>query len=322
MLQDVTTEEARIRIRRILFRLAIFCLIALANQKFLYQIFFFPAQLWYAQYGQQVSYDTVYFINWLVSDISSYLVPALSAFFLFRSERTAVPRQEGFKAWMELPLVFFAACFTGSFANLIAQKIAEVLDSIFGTGEIPDAMTGSLPSEGQSGSAWIFIFFVVIAAPVCEELIFRKLLLQGLRGCGDMFAAVTSALIFAASHGNFDQFPYAFAVGMLYGILALRSSSVVPTLVLHFANNLLVTASLYLTDMVGTEPFAVQVEEWAGTVVQIAFWLGIPAMVLMVICKMFRLSKDEEMTAGDKAREMFLQPAFYISVLMTGMMLF
>ena len=314
MLQDMTTD----RFRKILLRLAIFCIIVLINQKLLFQLFFFPAKLWYAYYGVQASYDAVYFISWLASDISSYLVPALAAFFLFRKDNTPLQRREDFKAWAELPLVFFASCFAGSIASIITEKISELLDKLFGTGEIPDAMAGSLPDEGQSGSAWIFILFVVIIAPICEELIFRKLLLQPLRGCGDMFAAVAAAFIFGVFHGNFDQFPYAFAVGMLYGVLAVRSSSILPTLTLHFANNLLVTASLYLTDMFGEDAvWAAQLEEWAGGFMSLAFWLGIPALVLMAVFRMFSLRREGDMPAGELLRE----PTVYIAAVGAALML-
>ena len=319
MLQDVTADESRSRLRRILLRLAIFCVIVLVNQKLLFRVIFFPAQLWYAYYGQQASYDAVYFLNWLTSDLSSYLIPALAAFFLFRREAAPPGRREDFRAWAELPLVFFSSCFAGSLASLITEKISRLLDSLFGTGEIPDAMEGSLPEAGQSGSAWIFILFVVVIAPICEELIFRKLLLQPLRGCGDMFAAIAAALVFAASHGNFDQFPYAFAVGLLYGILAVRSSSVLPTLILHFANNLLVTASLYLTDMFGEDAaWAVQAEEWTGAFMTLAFWIGIPSLVLLVVLRTFRLRREGDMTAGELLRE----PAVYVAAAGAVLMLF
>lgn len=320
MLQDVTLDENRKRFWKILFKLAVFCLIMLANQKLLFRIFYLPAQLWYAYYGEQASYDTIYFVNWLVSDICSYLVPALAAFFLFRRDRQPFPPQEDFKAGLETPLVFFATCFLGSLASMLARWISAILDSLFGTGEIPDAMAGSLPSEGQSGSAWIFFLFVVVLAPVCEELIFRKLLLQPLRSGGDMFAAAVSALIFGAYHGNFDQFPYAFVVGLLYGILAVRSSSLVPTLILHFVNNLLVSAGNYLTDTVDAE-WAVQAQQWAGSLMGLAFWAGIPAVVLMVVFKMFRSSCQEGLNVREKAREMVRNPAVYVAVAAIALML-
>ena len=311
MLQDIITDEKRIRFWKILFKLSVFCLIMLANQKLLFRIFYFPAQLWYAYFGEQASYDAVYFLNWLVSDISSYLVPALAAFFLFRSERLPIPRQDSFNPITELPLVFFSTCFLGSLASMLAHRISQILDSLFSTGEIPDAMAGSLPSEGQSGSAWIFFLFVVVLAPVCEELIFRKLLLQPLRQGGDMFAVMVSALIFGAYHGNFDQFPYAFVVGLLYGILAVRSSSMLPTLLLHFINNLLVSAGSYLTDMVDA-PWAAQVQSLAARLAGLAFWLGIPAVVLMVLLRLFRSPREEELTVKEKARECFRNPAIYV----------
>ena len=320
MFQNVTLDENRKRFWKILFKLAVFCLIMLANQKLLFRIFYLPAQLWYAYFGEQASYDTIYFINWLTSDICSYLVPALAAFFLFRSDRKPFPKHEGFMPGIETPLVFFATCFLGSLASLLARWISEILDSLFGTGEIPDAMAGSLPSEGQSGSAWIFFLFVVVLAPVCEELIFRKLLLQPLRSGGDMFAAVTSALIFGAYHGNFDQFPYAFAVGLLYGILAVRSSSVLPTLILHFVNNLLVSAGNYLTETVDAE-WAAQAQQWASSLMGMAFWAGIPAVVLMVLFKMFRSSREEELSVREKAGEMVRNPAVYVAAAAIALML-
>ena len=322
MFQNLTLDEPRQRLWKMLFKLAVFCLIMLANAKFLYLIFLLPAQLLYHYFGQQLSDDGVYFINWLVNDLCSYLIPALAAFFLFRSDRLPIPRQDGCKVGLEMPLVFFATCFLGSLASIIARKISQVLDALFGTGEIPDAMEGSLPSSEQSGGVWIFLLFIVVIAPVCEELIFRKLLLQPLRGCGDMFAVVFSALIFGAYHGNFDQFPYAFAVGLLYGILAVRSSSVIPTLALHVLNNLLVSAGSYLTDMVGEDAaWAVQTEAWASSVMNLSFWMGIPAALLMFLWKMFKSERDGELAVKEKAREMVRNPAFYVTVAAAVLML-
>ena len=302
------TDENRKRLWMILFKLAGFCLIVLINQKFLYRIFLLPAQLWVRSFGQQASYDQLYFISWLASDVSSYLVPGLAAFFLFRRDKLPLQRQESFKPALEMPLIFFATCFLGSMASLIAQWISLLLDRLFGTGEIPDAMAGALPSTEQTGSAWIFFLFVVVIAPICEELIFRRLLLQPLRCCGDIFAAVASALIFGAYHGNFDQFPYAFVVGMLYGILAVRSASVLPTMVLHMLNNLLVSMGSYLTDMLGKNNlWAVQVESWSAGIMNLAFWIGIPAAVLIFTLKLYRSDREGEL----RFRELLECPALY-----------
>lgn len=294
----------------------------LANQKFLYQIFYVPAQLWFYYFGEQSSYDLLYFISWLTNDVGSYLIPALAAFFLFRRDNLSLPSREGFKPVREMLLIFFATCFLGSLASMITHLISVILDNIFGTGEIPDAMTGALPEQGQQGSAWIFFLFVVVIAPICEELIFRRLLLQPLRCCGDTFAAVASALIFGAYHGNFDQFPYALVVGMLYGIIAVRSSSVIPTMGLHLLNNMLVTSGSYLTDMVGDDiQWVVRLERGAGYFMNLAFWLGIPATVLIFVLKLHRSDREQELTVKEKAGEMFRNPAFYAAGAAIALML-
>ena len=62
-----------------------------------------------------------------------------------------------------------------------------------------------------------------VIAPVSEELLFRRLLLERLRPYGDRFAILTSALCFGLFHGNLNQFFYTFAVGALFAYVVLRT---------------------------------------------------------------------------------------------------
>ena len=60
-----------------------------------------------------------------------------------------------------------------------------------------------------------------------------------------------TAFIFGVYHGNFDQFPYAFAVGIFLGMIGVRSNSLIPSTILHVVNNTMVAFGQYLSDALG-----------------------------------------------------------------------
>lgn len=74
---------------------------------------------------------------------------------------------------------------------------------------------------------------VCVIAPVCEELLFRGLLLGRLRPYGERFALAASALCFGLFHGNLNQFFYAFVLGLVLGGLMLVTGSLRQTVLLH-----------------------------------------------------------------------------------------
>lgn len=100
---------------------------------------------------------------------------------------------------------------------------------------------------------------VVILAPVVEELVFRGAI-QGhlLRKWQNPYAAITiSALAFGLVHGNLEQSPFAFILGLALGWIYYLTGSLLPCMLMHFVNNGLTTVSYYLSD----NPFATMQEE-------------------------------------------------------------
>lgn len=77
----------------------------------------------------------------------------------------------------------------------------------------------------------------VVVAPVCEELIFRKLLLNPLRVLGDGWAVALSALAFSLFHMNLFQTFYAFAIGLVFACVVLITGSIRDTILLHMFVN-------------------------------------------------------------------------------------
>ena len=131
----------------------------------------------------------------------------------------------------------FIVCFIMCIAVMVAGNIIGNLMSW-----VVGLLTGS-PSENtiatileSSNILWSFLF-VVILAPVIEELLFRKLLIDRTVKYGDKTAILLSGLFFALFHGNFYQFFYAFGLGAMFAFVYIRTGKLKYTICLHMLIN-------------------------------------------------------------------------------------
>lgn len=93
---------------------------------------------------------------------------------------------------------------------------------------------------------WGAVVKVAIIAPIVEEMIFRGIIMHGLMRNYSPFTAVSvSALMFALFHLNPWQFPATFILGILLGILMLRTRNIILCILGHAINNGLVLFSIY-----------------------------------------------------------------------------
>lgn len=90
-----------------------------------------------------------------------------------------------------------------------------------------------------------------VIAPVCEEYLFRDLLLNRLRPYGERFAVWASALCFGLFHGNFSQFFYACAIGVLFAGVVLKTGRLRQAMLLHALINFVGTGLIPLLSGLG-----------------------------------------------------------------------
>ncbi len=103
----------------------------------------------------------------------------------------------------------------------------------------------------HAGGAKLAVFAIVasVIAPVCEELLFRGLLLRALRRRMSPTAAViVQALAFALAHpmlsptlGDFAVVPALFLLGAVSGIVAVRKDNLSASIMMHIGFNLVTT---------------------------------------------------------------------------------
>lgn len=107
-------------------------------------------------------------------------------------------------------------------------------------GYTPKLMSDSLPSLDGWRIVPALIVIAVLPA-VMEEALFRGLILGGAeRDAGSLRAVFIVGFVFALFHGSAEQTIYQFICGCLFALLAVRSRSVLPSVLMHFLNNALI----------------------------------------------------------------------------------
>ena len=101
----------------------------------------------------------------------------------------------------------------------------------------PVQTTSAVEMMAGQGSVLLRILFMVILAPLIEEFIFRKTLIDRLRPYGETTAIFSSALAFGLFHGNFSQMFYAFGIGLIFGTIYEKTGRLRYSLALHMIIN-------------------------------------------------------------------------------------
>lgn len=150
---------------------------------------------------------------------------------LLRRLPAAAPEKGSIRArhfFAFLPILFLCS-FVGS---QLSQWLVALLADAFGL------QTGSALGTLLLTHPLVMVFVLLVAAPLCEEWFFRKLLLDRARIYGEKLAIFVSALLFACYHTSVYQFFYAFFVGLVFGYLYLRTGRLWVTALMHAIYNL------------------------------------------------------------------------------------
>ncbi len=151
-----------------------------------------------------------------------------------RPPRELFPRREGL-TFRELTVFFFMCLGILYPGNALGMGTDLLLGRLLRT----PASGNPLEALSVETDLWAYILGAILLAPILEELTFRKLLLDRMRTIDKPAALLFSALAFGLFHGNVIQFFYAFGVGLLFGVIYMRTGRIVYTIGLHLLVNAL-----------------------------------------------------------------------------------
>ena len=162
-------------------------------------------------------------------------------YFAYRKAGVAVKElfpAKSFNVWIVFPLLVFLVA---------AHNLIDEINIHLNKALPPPSWFWELFSKIFENDYGIYgaILKIVVIAPVVEELIFRGVIMHGLMRNYSKFTAVfVSALMFALFHLNPWQFPATFILGLLLGILMLRTRNIYLCIIGHAINNGLVLFSI------------------------------------------------------------------------------
>ena len=180
------------------------------------------------------------------------------------------------------------------------------------------------------------ILVVGILAPIFEELIFRKVLIDRLSRYSTFLAIFVSGLFFGLYHGNFSQFFFATGIGLLFAFLYSKTGKIHLTIILHMIVNLftsvITTTALQKVhaanpnmdmsqDFLMSHPEALTATILMGLTYACLALLTIIGIIIFIIfaaTRKFRLEKVEgEPTKAESLKALFTSKYAWLFILST-----
>ena len=208
------------------------------------------------------------------------------------------------------------------FQIFVMMYVVSTVINLFGVGVSDAAPAGGSESLEMIDSIVstglpVGFLMVVLVAPVLEELIFRKLMLDRIRNYGEKTAIVFSALCFGLFHGNLPQFLYAFSVGVFLGYVYCRTRKVLYTMIMHVLLNTISSSIMLLAPAMKEGSSAAGIIISLFLMIAILFLCGLVQLFLHLKRKDLRL--DNTMVTcipkGEVLKTVYLNPCVMLVML-------
>ncbi len=144
--------------------------------------------------------------------------------------------------------------------NPLVSELRPVVEWLFPISSLIKTSLGQMIGQSRSLAVTVLVFALIPA--VCEEFAFRGFILSGLEHQHRTRSAILlSALMFGFLHvllSLFQQLFNATLLGIVLGLLAVRSRSILPGIVFHFLNNAFAVSQGWLL----TAPWSALIVPW------------------------------------------------------------
>ena len=173
------------------------------------------------------------------------------------------------KTGMSLIVNGFLVCVGAGTFGTILSNIIVILFSCAG---ISTGMPNVTTSNNSAAATAVNIAYLCAIGPILEETLFRGMILKSLRKFGNLFAIISSSILFGIFHFNLFQLIPTILIGIILAYIAVQAESIVPSIIVHVFYNLF---------NVGLSMFATNIAQSIIGIINIS--LIIIAIVILVI---------------------------------------
>ncbi|MBE6082156.1 MULTISPECIES: type II CAAX endopeptidase family protein [Tissierellales] len=127
-----------------------------------------------------------------------------------------------------IPLIVIFSYPVGTFLNYIVVAIL----SRFG-----EINTAAVPLPDNIRQLIISFFIIALSPGICEEVMFRGVMMSSYERFGKAKAILISALLFGLFHFNIQNFLGPVFLGIIFGIIVNKTNSIYSSIIAHTTNN-------------------------------------------------------------------------------------
>ncbi len=194
--------------------------------------------------------------------------------------------------------------------NLVGNLVTAALQALAGSENLNPVL-----DYAMDGNLALKALVMVVIGPLVEEYVFRRQLIDRCRIYGEKLAVILSAAAFALLHGNFAQLFYAFALGLVFGYVYVKTGRLRYSAALHMFIN-------FLGGIVGPAVLQAAGPDSTGLALA-AYSLSLMALALaglVVLCvrsRSIRFAPAEmALPRGSRVRTVLLNPGMILYALL------
>ncbi len=290
---------------------------------------------------------TVYLLNWIVSKYIELYKPEwmnntdmmmiLSTLIVYgcampliallvRKMKVQKPQYHKMKWWQFL--IGFVICYALVFvSNLAGTTVTTIIGLLKGS-----AVDNGVVAVVSNGNMLVNFVSMVVLAPIVEELVFRKLIIDRTAQYGQTVSIIASGLMFGLFHGNLNQFAYALVLGCFFAFIYLRTGNIKITIAMHailnFMGSMVVGGLMKMVRynevlMLGPEDTelmtTMMMEDIVGWILLMLYLLFIFVVVItgvvfffVFLKKMKSIPAETDLPKGQRMKALFANPGMIV----------
>lgn len=142
------------------------------------------------------------------------------------------PPEKHTMSWKQFLLALIMCYAVMYCSNIVGVILTTLIGLIKG-----EPVYNAVQDIAANANMGVTFVYMVLCAPVMEEYVFRKLIVDRTRRYGEGVAIVLSGMMFGLFHGNLSQFVYAAALGMFLAFIYVKTGELKFTVALHMFIN-------------------------------------------------------------------------------------